>query len=278
VEALEQTVEEESPFGEYEEEAIASLIIDHPEFFTSVGRFLNNQLFSRTEVQYVIAHILSYYEEYGVFPTRGLLLDTIKRSLTVDDYGYEDIIAIAARKSDPREIPALKERLIEWARTKAYGILYDTDTIAKYNAGDFDAIEEVFNRARNIQDIGSGTFWFFEDVEKLFVESTIENFTTGFTMLDRYMHEGGPSRKEMLVWMAPTGVGKCHTLQSKIIEKQLSRIFELELEDGTVFKIAGFREVQTARGRVKVCHLTEDDDIIKIPDFQDSGNISLPNM
>ena len=115
MEALQANEEvDECPFGAYEEEAIVSLIIDHPEFFSSVVRFLHYQLFSRHEVQYVIAHILTYRESYGVFPTRGMLLDIIKRDLTVDSVGYEDILAIVSRPSDPREIPALKERILEF--------------------------------------------------------------------------------------------------------------------------------------------------------------------
>jgi len=231
----EQTTDDECPFGEYEEEAVASLIIDHPEFFTSIVRFLKHSLFSRMEVQYVVAHITTYYDKYGVFPSRGMLLDSIKRSLTVDDIGYEDIIRIAGRKSDPREVPALKGQLLDWARSKAYGIIYDPDTIAKYNAGDFESLEEVINQARNIQDIGSGTLWFFDEIEKLFEESVFEQFTTGFSQLDRYIHEGGPARKEMLVWMAPTGVGKSIMLvnnaMANVLDGQNVLYITLELSD-----------------------------------------------
>ena len=103
--------ENDKLFGEYEEEAIVSLMIDHPEFFVSMSGFLSHELFSRLETQYVAAHILKYHEEYGVYPTRGLLVDNIKQSLTVDSAGYEDIISIANRVSNPREIPAIKSKL-----------------------------------------------------------------------------------------------------------------------------------------------------------------------
>jgi len=213
------------PFGEYEEEAIVSLLIDHPEFFTNVARFLTHELFNRTEVQYVIAHITEYYEQYGVFPTRGILVDSIKHSLTVDDIAYQDIIDIASRPSNPREVPWLKDIILKWARSKAYGLIYDVDTIAKYKDGNFEAIEAVFNQARNIQDIGSGTLWFFDELEKLFAHDLIEKFTTGFAQLDACMHddqdERGPARKEMVVWMAPTGVGKSIMLINNAISNVL---------------------------------------------------------
>jgi len=281
IDALNQDAVEEvgHPFGEYEEEAVVSLLIDHPEFFTNIARYLKYQLFSRTEIQYIIANILDHYNDHGVFPTRGLLLDTLKRGLTVDDPSYEDIIKIAARESDPREVPSLKKHIMEWARSKAYGLLYDPDTIAQFQAGKFDELETVFNQARNIQDLGTSTFSFFDEIERLFVVDAYETFTTGFAQLDNYMHDDapsrGPARKELLVWMAPTGVGKCHTLQSKIIEKRLSRIFELETDNGKIFKLAGFREVQTTRGKIKVCDLTKNDNITEIPNIEDSGDVSL---
>jgi hypothetical protein len=91
------------------------------------------------------------------------------------------------------------------------------------------------------------------------------------------LNNGGPSPKEVVCWLAPTNVGKCHSLQSKILEKRLSRIFELELDDGTIIKLAGFREVQTTRGIVKVCDLTDGDDITEIP-IETDGVIELSDM
>jgi hypothetical protein len=103
----------------------------------------------------------------------------------------------------------------------------------------------------------------------------LEHIPTGFKELDKLLNDGGPSPKEVLVYLAPTGVGKCHSLQSKIIEKDLSRIFDLEMENGSIIKLAGFREVQTARGRIKVCDLSTGDDITEIPTIQDTGDITL---
>lgn len=222
IDALENSGEQDHPFGDYEEEAIVSLAIDHPEFFTSTAQFLKHELFSRTEVQYVMAHIMNYYDKHHVFPTRGMLLDIIKRHLTVDYTGYEDILAIVRRPSDPREIPAIKDSLMTWVRSKAYGLLYDPETIAKYKNNDFDAVEKVFNQARNIQDIGGKTLWFFDSIERLFFVDESEKMTTGFIRLDHHINDGGPKRKEMLIWMAPTGVGKSIMLVNNAIANVLA--------------------------------------------------------
>lgn len=227
--------EAESPFGKYEEEAIASLIIDHPEFFANIIPHLAADLFSRIEVKYVVASILNYHEEYQVFPTRGILRDRITQQLTVDDPYVTDIIAIVERKSDPREVPAIRAKIVEWARHRAFDQLFANDTIARFHAGDYAYIEAIFEKARRVQEVGGRSLWFFKELEKLFVDDTSEKFTTAFTTLDKYLNEGGPGRKEMLVWMAPTGVGKSIALINNAIanskKKKKVLLVTLELSD-----------------------------------------------
>ena len=222
-EALKDTDPEETPFEEYEEEAILSLILDHPEFFASIVKYLEISLFSKAEAQYLIAHILHYYEQYGVLPTRGMLLSIIKRDLTVDSPGWEEIIGLAERESDERDVPAIKGRLLEWARVKAYGLLYDPDTIARYQHGDYDYMEEILHKANAIQHTGSNVLWFLDEVHRLFGDETLDHFTTGFPRLDAILNNGGPVRGEMLVWMAPTGKGKSITLVNNAVANLLRK-------------------------------------------------------
>ncbi len=40
------------------------------------------------------------------------------------------------------------------------------------------------------------------------LKEKIEHFTTGFPQLDQALNNGGPSRGEVLIWVAPTGIGK----------------------------------------------------------------------
>lgn len=205
---LDETVEEKTPFGKNEEEAITSLIIDHPEFFANIVPHLSDTLFSSIEVRYVIANILNYHKEFQVFPTRGILRDRIFREITVDAPYADDIVQIINRKSNPREIPAIRALIVKWARHKAYDILFNSETVAKFHAGDYEYIEQIFERARRVQEVGGRSLWFFKELERLFVDDDSERFTTGISQLDVHLNDGGPGRKEMLVWMAPTGVGK----------------------------------------------------------------------
>lgn len=213
--------ESTAPFGQYEEEAITALILDHPEFFTTISKYLSHKLFSRPEVQYVIVHLLDYYSKYDTYPSRGMLRDIIAKSITVDAPYAEDILQIVNRQSDPRDIAGLKARLLDWAKKQAYASLWSKETIDRYNKGDYDYIENVFETARNIQEIKSHGFDFFNDIEKVFIERNKSILTTGIHQLDQDLDEGGPGKKEVLVWMAPTGVGKSLMLANNAISNAL---------------------------------------------------------
>jgi hypothetical protein len=268
--------DEVKPFGPYQEEAIISLALDHPEFFTSVGRFMKPEMFSSLECRWVIAEILNSFEKHNVVPPRPLLRDKMVASLTEDD-PWQRVLELVDRPSNPREVPIIKDTLLRWAQDRAYGLIYSEEAQDAYARGDYEELEAIVESANRIADVGQQAFWFLDNYEILFEPDIIDHKTTGFPSLDRKLNNGGPSAKEVCCWLAATNVGKCHTLKSKIIERDLSRIFDLELEDGTVIQLAGFREIQTARGMVKVCDLTDEDEIADIPTETD-GTIELQDL
>jgi len=195
------------PFGPYEEEAIVSLALDHPEFFTGVGRFMKPTMFNRLECQWVMAEILNSYEKYGVVPTRPMLKDRLYHSFTEDD-PYEPVIALVERPSNPREIPLVKDTMLRWAKDRAYGLIYSEEAQEAYTRGDYEHLEDLVKQANRIADVGQKGFWFFENYEVLFEPDIMEHRTTGFAKLDRMLNNGGPSPKEVVCWLAGTNVGK----------------------------------------------------------------------
>lgn len=198
----------EKPFRRVQEEAIISLSLDHPEFFGAMTQFLKPEMFARLETRWVIAEILNLYEKYDILPTRSILREYLEGKLTEDD-PFDELFRLVDRKSDYREVPIVKDLLLQWARNKAFGLLYKTEALEAYNAGNYEYLEKIFNEASRIVDVGSNTgFWFFENFELLFQTNVIEHRTTGFPRLDRLLNNGGPSPKEVLCWMAATNVGK----------------------------------------------------------------------
>jgi len=205
-----------TPFGKYQEEAIISLALDHPEFFINVGRYLKPDMFGRQECRYVVAVLLNYYEKYRVIPTRLLIRDIIEKDLTPDQ-PFDIVFKLIDRKSDPREVPIIKDTLMKWAKTKAYGMIYSEDAIRAYESGRFDEIEKIVQEANKVTDIGEGGFWLLEQYEKLFQSDAIDHRTTGFPRLDRILNNGGPSPKEVVCWLAPTNTGKSILLVNNAI-------------------------------------------------------------
>ena len=261
-------------FGTFEENIILSLAFENPEFFMTVMPFMELEFFSKSTTKFIFALIYKYYKEKSIIITRAFALDYIKKHVTAD-MPYQEIMDIVSKPLDPRDMTVVMGSLVEWCRRRAYSRLYDEESIESHSRGDYSYVEQVVEQAQRVNDFDAKFYFFFNEFEALFQKENEEKFTTGFQRLDGYLNDGGPSRGEVVCTMAPTGVGKCHTLESKIILEDISNIYELETEDGKVYRLAGFREVQTTRGRIKVCDLTEADDIVEIPDIQDTGDVVL---
>lgn len=199
--------EEVKPFGPNQEEAIISLALDHPEFFTAIGRFMKPDMFGNLECRWVIAEILNSFEQHNVVPPRKLLRDKMIHSLTEDD-PWQRVLDLVDRPSDPREVPIIKDTLLRWAQDRAYGLLYSEEAQEAYARGDYESLESIVHEANRIADIGQQGFWFLENYEILFEPDIIDHRTTGFPKLDRMLNNGGPSPKEVVCWLAATNVGK----------------------------------------------------------------------
>lgn len=268
--------EQEGPFAQFEEEAIVSLAFDAPDYFLSVSHLVKPDLFTSPHVGYVMTYLMKHVDDYMTVPTRHLVWNQIRKHITTSDVYYEDVERVVKRPASPRDLPAVKDVLSQWAKKQAFGLLYSEDAQLAYAQGDYDSLEKIVNDANKIGDNTGSLFWFYEQFEELFEPDSSDHLSTGFPKLDKCLNNGGPSRKEVVCWMAPTGVGKCHTLQTKIYEESLSRIYELELEDGTIKRLAGYRAVQTVRGEVRVCDLVEADDIVSLPVDDDLPDLRLP--
>jgi replicative DNA helicase len=71
--------------------------------------------------------------------------------------------------------------------------------------------------AHRIQDVGTQSLWFFENIKLLLEPSIIEHRTTGFSRLDKFINNGGPGPKEVFCWLAGTNVGKSIVLCNNAI-------------------------------------------------------------
>lgn len=194
--------------GPSHEDAMISLILDHPESCVGAIKFLHPDLFNKIENQYVFAQILQYYDSYNVIPTREMLLDICANDLDSGDIKTDGVMSLIQRISNPREIDYIKQTLKDWAKKQSYKQLFSEESLMRWQNGDFDYIDDLMNKAQAINNIESNAIWFFDQLQLLFEKEEHETLTTGFKKLDRILHDGGPKKKEIISWVAPTGGGK----------------------------------------------------------------------
>lgn len=202
-----EAVGDETVFGKTEEKAIISLAFDQPEFFSSILNYIKIDYIGEPEAKFVLGLIKYYYERNGVILSRALCKDQALDELTADD-PHEEILALINRTSDPREVPIVMDKLMEWAKKKAYLQLYDTDVIEAVGRGEYEQVEHILDEAARITNVGSQCHFFFNETDELFVSEAEEKLTTGFRGLDKVLNDGGPTRGEVCCFMAPTGKGK----------------------------------------------------------------------
>ncbi len=198
---------EERPFGESEEEAIISVALELPDFYKTVSKYIEHDYFRKFNTRFVAALIHSNLEKNGTIPPRDLLKDEALKSLSTED-DWESVVNLIDRKPTPREIPVIKNRVIKWARAQAFALLYDEKGLTAFENEDFDELEKIFEQAKRITDTTRRGVWFFKDIESLFSEVVEIKLTTGYSKLDKHINMGGPTKKDVFCWMAPTGVGK----------------------------------------------------------------------
>jgi replicative DNA helicase len=199
--------EEDVKFGPDQEKSIIALAFDEPQFFANIAQYLKPEHFTNAEAQYVYTRIIGYFETHGVVITRSLCKEIILQELSADD-DFEPIVEILERRADPRDVPIIKEKLVDWAKDKAFAQLYSEEAISAYERGEYDAIRHIIDEAGKITDKVSDGFWFFKNIDSLFEEDTELKLTTGYPRLDAVINEGGPTKGDVFCWMAPTGVGK----------------------------------------------------------------------
>lgn len=202
-----EIIKDKPEFGPNEEAAIISLALDKPDFFITIADYIRPDFFKLPHHQFVFAIVKDIYDEHGFIPTRGLVRDKALKTLKVDD-DYEPILALIDRKSIPKEVDFIRNTLIEWTKDRAYAMIYSEEAIDAYEEKNYDELHNILNKANKIADLGDDGLWFFDSTEQLFEEDNQKKFTTGFPKLDRVLNEGGPSNKEVLCYMASTGVGK----------------------------------------------------------------------
>jgi replicative DNA helicase len=196
-----------SEFGKNEEKSIISLILDEPEYASTILPYLSEDHFDVSECFFVFKVIKFHWDKHNIVISRKMLLDTVNDVLTADD-PHKDIIGVIERESDPREIPIVREKITDWAKKKAFAKLFSQESIDAHQRGDYTLVEAIVEEARKITGFQTEFFFLFDQCAKLFEHENEVHLSTGFPKLDSYINMGGPVKGDCFCFLAPTGVGK----------------------------------------------------------------------
>jgi len=192
-----------------EEKAIIALAIDEPVFFSNLIDQIDSDFFTLDEAKYLFKIIKWFHNEKGKIPSRDMLRGLAEKTLTNDpDDEFIEVLKLCEHEIDPRDYDIIKDRFIKWLRSRTLNEVYKDNIIESVKSGDYTELEKIISKAARLQDLSGEYMWFFNDLNRLFEENIEVKYTTGFPELDRYINEGGPTKGDVLIFMAPTGVGK----------------------------------------------------------------------
>ena len=206
-----QGTPESNVFGKAEERSIISLLFDEPDFMAPILPYLNIEYFDQPATKYVFAIIKYHYDKHNVIISRPMCLDIATKDLTADD-PIDTILSCIKRETDPRELPIIMDKLIEWTKKKAYNKIYSKEALEAHERGEYEHIDNIIEEARRITDSRGKFYSFFKEIPLLFRKDDSIHLTSGFPTLDQCLNLGGPTRGDVLCFMAATGVGKSITL------------------------------------------------------------------
>jgi replicative DNA helicase len=205
VEELPQATQEH-PFMPYEEQAIISFAFDEDKTFAQTLRFLKPEHFRLETHQFVYELIRRYFEIDGHVPTRAMARAWAERNLT-PDMDYRPVLEAIDRRSDPREMGAIRKSILDWTRRKVLTQLSTQEAIQAIARNDIEFIGNIYDEARGVSSNQNIGIDFFNEYPMYLDKTNVETITAGFTELDAFLN-GGVERGQVFMWQGATNVGK----------------------------------------------------------------------
>ena len=199
---------DEAEFTPLEERNIISIALEEPDFFGHIMDKLSQDHFETDACKLLFSIIELYYRRKTQIPTRQLTRDIALKHLDADDPLLDEIVDIIDNEINPRDYEFIKDSIKGWTKKQIVAELYSDDGIEAFQTSNFDRLQEILDKAYTVQDISKDLMWFFDETDTLFDEQAEIKYTTGFPTLDKYINDGGPTKGDVLLWMAPTGTGK----------------------------------------------------------------------
>lgn len=207
---------------------LLSYLTSEQTLFIKVNPILEPKYFD-LQLKPVVGFIKRYFEEYKSLPTS----DQVKAETSI-------VITPPTEKLTPQRLKYTENELETFCRNKAieHAILSSPELLEK---GEYGEIEKRLRAAITVSlQRNLGLDYFLDPAARLNEGMTNTNMTpTKFTKLD-FAIGGGCNRREMIVFAAPSGVGKSITMLNvakNFVEQGLNGVYiTLELSEEMVAK------------------------------------------
>ena len=206
-----------SKYGkDFQEKIFQSLLRDH-QWATQMVEVMTHEYFELKYLQYLCDRFFGFYLKYKSFPTLSMLVSIIKDELTEGD----DIILkgqvieyLSRVKSSPDlgDLEYVKEKSLDFCKKQVLQQALE-DSVKAIQGENYEAVLNIMKDAVSKGSGSSVGHDFFKDHEARFAKINRVCCPTGMHHLDaKDVFNGGLSRGEIGVIVAPTGVGKSHWL------------------------------------------------------------------
>jgi len=257
-------------------------LIEDSKFSEEILDIINPQYFDNEYLRLVVASVKDYYEKYETIPTYETVFEIIRVDIKreiVRDSAIE--IVKDVKNGDSKDCLHIQDTSLRFCKQQE--LKKATQKIQKIlDLGDFDRYdecEEILKEALSVggeKDVGIDVFHAIDDVLSEDFRSPI---ATGMVAIDNLM-EGGLSKGELGVILAPFGVGKT-TLVTKMANNAYNlgyNVVQIFFEDNP--KVIQRKHI-TCWTEVPLSELTENKEEIKkvIPKFKSKqGSLILKKM
>jgi replicative DNA helicase len=200
----------------FQEKIFQGLISDH-EWASQISEVMRPNFFDLKYLAYLTDKYFKYYEKYKAFPTMQLMISIIKEDLGEPSNAVlkEQIIEYLGRiRSSPNigDIAYVKDKSLDFCRKQALREALEK-SVELISTDKYDTVVDVMRKAVSVGIPTSVGHDFFEDADARFIKVNRQACPTGLDKLDeKKILNGGLGKGELGVIVAPTGVGKSHTL------------------------------------------------------------------
>jgi len=206
-----------STYGKDFQEKIFQSLMTDTRWATQMVEVMTHEYFELKYLQYLCDRFFGFYLKYKSFPTLSLLVSIIKDELTEGDdiVLRNQVVEFLSRiKSSPNlgDLDYVKDKTLDFCKKQVLQKALE-DSVKAIQGENYEAVLNIMKDAVSKGSGSSVGHIFFEDHEARFAKINRICCPTGLIHLDaKDVFNGGLSRGEIGVIVAPTGVGKSHWL------------------------------------------------------------------